>query len=373
MPELLIVDDNPASRYTTGRWLRSAGYETREASTGTEALEMVSRTTAAVVLDIHLPDIDGFQLCRTLRSTKGTSTIPVIHLSAAHVTNADRVRGLDGGADAYLTHPVDPEILAATVRTLIRAREAEEALLRNQLQLHAMTEAALQAERAKVDLMERFVGVLAHDLRNPLAAIQTAAELLLLSDGGSRLGTRIKASSQRMAALIADVLDVTRGRLGSGIGARMEVCNELAASLRDVVDEARHATPGREVLETIAIERPIVCDRRRLQQLVSNLLGNALTHGVPDRPVVVTAGVDDAALTIAVTNQGTPIAPTDMERIFEPFWQAVPQRQREGLGLGLHICAQIVEAHGGKLEVASSAADGTCFTAVIPLDRATVP
>src|SRR5215210_4405571 len=99
--ELLIVDDEPASRYATARLLRSAGFRTREAATGAEGLKALDRSISVMVLDVHLPDIDGFELCRVLRSREETNRLPVLHLTAAYVTDEDKVRGLDAGADAY--------------------------------------------------------------------------------------------------------------------------------------------------------------------------------------------------------------------------------------------------------------------------------
>ena len=117
---LLVIDDNPASRYATVRQLGSAGFRTREASTGAAGLAMADGSISAVVLDIHLPDIDGFDLCALLRARPETARVPVLHLTAAYVTDDDKVRGLDSGADAYLTRPVDAAVLVATVQALVR-------------------------------------------------------------------------------------------------------------------------------------------------------------------------------------------------------------------------------------------------------------
>src|SRR6476620_2390609 len=125
MPErsrrLLVVDDNPATRYATGRVLRAAGFEISEAATGAEALDAVrSRPPALVVLDINLPDINGFDVCRAIRAIPGAEALPVVYLSATYINEAHRVYGLDAGADGYLTHPVEPAVLIATARALLR-------------------------------------------------------------------------------------------------------------------------------------------------------------------------------------------------------------------------------------------------------------
>ncbi|VTU18473.1 Aerobic respiration control sensor protein ArcB [Variovorax sp. PBS-H4] len=123
---VLVVDDNPATRYATERVIRAAGFATLQAGTGTEALRLARQQVSAVVLDVHLPDLDGFQVCRELRALPATSTLPVVHLSATFVRAEDKVAGLNAGADAYLIHPVEPPILVATLQALIRARMAEE-------------------------------------------------------------------------------------------------------------------------------------------------------------------------------------------------------------------------------------------------------
>jgi PAS domain S-box-containing protein len=136
--ELLVVDDDPASRYATVRLLHSAGFRAREAATGNEALKAIDETISAMVLDVHLPDIDGFELCRIVHSRPATARLPILHLTAAYVTDDDKVRGLDSGADAYLTRPVEPAVLVATVQALVRTRVAEEAMRRSETKFRAI-------------------------------------------------------------------------------------------------------------------------------------------------------------------------------------------------------------------------------------------
>jgi signal transduction histidine kinase len=231
------------------------------------------------------------------------------------------------------------------------------------------TEAALLNERTTAELREQFIAVLGHDLRNPLAAVGATAEWLARRSSEPELmtiGTRLRATTRRMSRLIDDVLDFARGRLGAGIGVSLAPVDDLADSLHHVVTELRDANPDRVVLEQIAVEGCIHCDRGRIQQLLSNLLANALTHGAPDQPVRVTVSVDGGELAVSVSNLGAPIASQDLEKVFEPYWRPATSQPGGGLGLGLYICSQIVRAHGGTLSVSSSAAMGTCFVARIP-------
>ncbi|MFG6413090.1 response regulator [Roseateles sp. DC23W] len=139
---VLVVNDDPAGRYTTVRQLQRAGFPTVEACTGTEALALADESLSAVVLDIHLPDIDGLEVCRRLRTQPATFRLPVIHLTAAFLSDEDKVRGLDSGADAYLTHPVEPAVLVSTIQALVRTREAEEAMRHSEAKFRAAFERA---------------------------------------------------------------------------------------------------------------------------------------------------------------------------------------------------------------------------------------
>src|SRR5215211_5923021 len=123
---ILHIEDDPANRYATGRILQREGFTVREAATGAEGLRLLSEEPDLVILDVRLPDLSGFEVCRRIKADPATATIPVLHLSASYVTGEDQVTGLEGGADAYLVQPVDPDVLVATAKALLRLRRAEE-------------------------------------------------------------------------------------------------------------------------------------------------------------------------------------------------------------------------------------------------------
>jgi PAS domain S-box-containing protein len=139
---VLVVDDNPATRYSTARVIRAAGFRTAEAASGGEALELIAQGVSGVVLDVHLPDIDGFELCRMIRSKPATVSLPVVHLSAEYVRSEDRVTGLNAGADGYMVHPVESAVLVATMQALIRARTAEDELRKSEQRFRAIYDQA---------------------------------------------------------------------------------------------------------------------------------------------------------------------------------------------------------------------------------------
>jgi signal transduction histidine kinase len=233
----------------------------------------------------------------------------------------------------------------------------------------AAAETALVDARATAELREQFIAVLGHDLRNPLSAVGATAELLSRRSEPElvRLGTRLGTTTRRMSQLINDVLDLARSRLGSGMGVAMVETDGLAAALEDVVFELREAHAQRRIDADIVIPCTVRCDAGRLQQLLSNLLGNALTYGAVDRPVRVVASVEGGDLVLKVANEGAPIAPCDLARVFEPYWRPLTSKPGGGLGLGLYICAQIAVAHSGAMQVESSAASGTVFSARLPV------
>jgi phosphoserine phosphatase RsbU/P len=232
---------------------------------------------------------------------------------------------------------------------------------------------SLKSERETAELREQFIAVLGHDLRNPLAAISAGARILQRSGalGGNkelRVLDMINTTVTRMSDLIDNVLDFARGQLGGGIALSRDANHPLEPVLEQVVDELRTASPGRIIETSIAITEPVDCDRTRIGQLVSNLIGNALTHGAPDKPVRVGARTESGIFELSVANAGEPIPESAMPRLFEPFFRGDVRDSRQGLGLGLHIASQIAKAHGGEL-VATSNPEETLFVFTMPLHR----
>jgi signal transduction histidine kinase len=268
---------------------------------------------------------------------------------------------------------MDVEPAALTERRMLFICERFAALIAAQLDrrsrqdLEAM---ALLHERATSDLREQFIAILGHDLRSPLQAIYISSDRLArkLTDlGDQAAAARIKAGAHRMSSLISDVLDFARGRLGGGIELEFsEDCN-IAAGLAAIVQELRDADPNCDITADINVGRSVRCDLGRIQQVAANLLGNAVAHGLPHGPIKLCARTDDDDLVLEVWNAGIPIPAASIDKIFEPFWRHSAASSRNGLGLGLHICSQIVRAHGGRILVTSTEAEGTQFTARLPL------
>jgi sigma-B regulation protein RsbU (phosphoserine phosphatase) len=229
----------------------------------------------------------------------------------------------------------------------------------------------LATERETAELREQFIAVLGHDLRNPLAAISAGARILQRSGALQqhkelRVLDMINTTVTRMSDLIDNVLDFARGRLGGGITLSRDANRPLEPVLEQVVDELRTASARRVIETSFEITEPVNCDRIRIGQLVSNLIGNALTHGAPDQAVRMGAKTEGGELTLWVANAGEPIPPAAMEKLFEPFFRGNVRDSRQGLGLGLHIASQIARAHGGRIDVTSTP-DETKFVFTMPL------
>ncbi|WP_244827106.1 HAMP domain-containing sensor histidine kinase [Caballeronia sp. TF1N1] len=246
------------------------------------------------------------------------------------------------------------------------------ALLIAQSRRSAEAEARLGNEAAAAEQRERFVAVLAHDLRTPLSTVRALGETLSIAPERAnlpRIAKILLAAVARMASLIDGVLDLARARLGGGITMRWQSCPDLAERLSQVVEEVREARPGQQIDSQIRIARAIDCDPTRLQQLLGNLLDNALTHGARDRPVSIVAETSESELEIRVANEGAELDQETRERIFEPFWRPKGAKRPDGLGLGLFIVEHIATRHGGSIRVDSK--DGsTIFVFSMPVSRA---
>lgn len=246
---------------------------------------------------------------------------------------------------------------------------------RYEQELLTMRDAAkisLANERETAELREQFIAVLGHDLRNPLTSISAGARILgreAKSEREHQVIAMLETTVMRMAGLIDNVLDFARGRLGGGIELGLEAGKPLEPILHQVVDELRLASPDRRIEAEYAIDTAVYCDRSRIAQLASNLIGNALSHGASNEPVRVRAATEDGVFRLSVANGGDPIPEAAREKLFEPFFRGKVRASRQGLGLGLHIASQIAKAHAGELTVTSNHTE-TRFTFIMPLRRA---
>jgi signal transduction histidine kinase len=233
----------------------------------------------------------------------------------------------------------------------------------------ADSRSALLGERETSELREQFIAVLGHDLRTPLGSILSGVDLLQRQHphpAAAPVLERIRRSVNRMSALVDDVVDFTRGRMGGGIALEMRHEPSIGQVFEQIVEELRGMYPNRQIVTNIQPGLSLVCDAGRLAQMLSNLLKNALLHGSAEHPVRVAAHSVDGMFYMMVTNQGEELTARVTEQLFKPFWRASSEHPRDGLGLGLFIVAEIARSHGGAIDVLS-AGGTTSFRFMLPV------
>jgi len=233
----------------------------------------------------------------------------------------------------------------------------------------ALSELKLIEERKTAELRDQFIAILGHDLGNPVGAVLNVAQMLLRIPGDERikrLANILQNSSYRMKALIENILDFARGRLGEGIILNRSDDDSVEDELNHVITELAIVWPDKTINTHFELHGSVNCDVKRVSQVLSNLLGNALMHGKKDSPVTVNAASTEREFTLSVINEGKPIPDAVRNKLFQPFSRGEVVPNQQGLGLGLYIASEIAHAHGGTLEVASNI-EQTTFTFKIPV------
>ena len=356
--KILLVDDVEENLVALDALLRHDGLELLQARSGSEALELLLvHEISLALLDVQMPEMDGFELAELMRGAERTKHVPIIFVTAGTRDPKRVFKGYDTGAVDFLFKPIDPHILRSKVDVFVE-------LARQRLQL---------AQALKLN--ELFVGVVGHDLRNPLGAMLAGAELLrekAHDEPTQRTLARMIGAGLRMTEMIEQLLDLTRGRLGNGVGfVRQRDRIDLEALVRFAIDEVASAHPGRTVKLVSHGDCSVVGDPQRLLQLFSNLLGNAVAHGVRESEIVASLVCREHDVLVTVKNRGA--VPAELLPVlFEPFrgsHRRSPGGGRGGgggLGLGLYIAREIARGHGGDLSVDSSEDAGTTMAVVLP-------
>lgn len=353
--KFLLVDDKEENLLALSALLRRDGLELLKATSGDEALELLLvHDVALALLDVHMPDMDGFALAELMRGAERSRHVPIIFVTAAPQEAHREFRGYDAGAVDFLFKPVDPRILRHKTETFYQ-------LFRQRQQLEET-----------LKLAETFMAAVGHDLKNPLNAMALGAELIVanpVNPQNRKTAERLRSSTRRMARIIDDLFDLARARLGGGIPI-VTAPTDLAIIVRRIVSELEAANAGRTITLSQQGEASGIWDADRLAQVASNLLGNAIRHGKNGTFVTATLHGDEEWVEFAVHNEGS-IAPDVQDHLFDPFRTGVDRPNADGLGLGLFIVNQIVTAHGGSVHVSSSEAEGTTFRVKLPKLSAT--
>jgi two-component system, sensor histidine kinase and response regulator len=350
---VLNVDDYPPGLYARTKVLRQAGFEVLEATTGSETLRLVSeRLPAVVLLDVNLPDIHGFEVCRRIRTNPLLAATTILHISASSVQEHQQVNGLNTGADGYLIEPVDPSVLVATIKAFLRVRQAEAAL-----------------RRSNEDL-ERFAYRVTHELNEPLRTITMHSQLLEERLAG-KLDPEVSKSLEfvqegvtRMRTFIDDLLRYSQStHAGSDVRSlnMEEVLSEAVSSLGAAIQES-----GAKITHDPLPE--LVADAR-IGHVLQNLISNAIKYGregvTPE--IHVAAKLDGNAWQFSVSDNGIGIAPRYWQSIFQVF-QRLHGRDIPGTGVGLALAQKIVETNAGRIWVESQPGSGSTFYFTISND-----
>jgi signal transduction histidine kinase len=358
---IAIIDDTDGTRFALRRTLEGAGFEVVEGSCGQDGLRLSREQPDLIVLDVHLPDLPGPEVARRIKADPQTRAIPILHLSASYTEESDRAFGLESGADAYLTEPVDPALLLATIHALLRARAAERV-----------------AERA-LRTRDEFLSVVSHDMRGQLQAVRLGMEAQLLRAQSRTVDNQLLVGAMRrsvedlrhMTRLVEDLLEGAQLEAGK-LNVRPERA-DLAAVIREAVrrwePEARNAGSAIAVDAPEAVEGSF--DPVRVGQIAGNLLSNAIKYG-NGKPIAVSVRKTGGAAEIRVTDGGSGIDPEEQERIFERFERLGTQRHGS-YGLGLWIAREIARLHGGSISVQSVPGAGATFTVTLPLGGTPAP
>jgi signal transduction histidine kinase len=410
--DILLVDDQPARLLAYRAILAPLAENLIEAGSGAEALKhLMERECALILLDVNMPGMDGFETASMIHQHPRFEKTPIIFVTAINVSDMDRMRGYKLGAVDYVTVPIIPEILRSKVVVLaelyrkrrdlqlanqrleqaneaLRVEKARELMRLNESLRLANAELATRntelqaqiAERVSAELRllevnrrkDEFLATLAHELRNPLAALGNALNALQLAERVDPLHEAMLRQLKLLVRLIDDLLDIARINRG-----KLTV-QRTATTLRAVLDSAietamplllsdRHALDVTMPDDEIAI----YADHDRLSQVFSNLLNNAAKYSASGSPIGLTASSDGNNVEIAVTDSGIGLAPGKTDEIFEAFAQidTSVERSRGGLGIGLTLVKRIVELHGGRIYAHSEGlGHGSRFTVVLPLE-----
>ncbi|AFY82971.1 response regulator [Oscillatoria acuminata] len=365
--DILIVDDTPINLRVLAKILSDRGYKVRKALNGQIALTACQTLLPDVILlDIMMPDMDGYEVCQRLKSDPKTQDIPVIFISALE-DQWDKVKAFKSGGSDYITKPFQIEEVLARVKHHLTIQQLQYRLQVQNAELQALN---AQLLRSNVEL-EQFAHVAAHDLQSPLQVIIGNADLLTwkyenqLGPDGDRYLTHIIKASGRMTQLIQDLLSYSK------IGIPPQRFESIDSNF--VLEEALANLSG-EISKSGAIithsHLPIVSGNEiQLMQLFQNMMANAIKFRLPNvaPQIEISCNLNDSEeWQFEIRDNGIGIDPNLSDRIFEAFYRLHSYDEYPGTGIGLTLCKKIVERHGGRLWFNSIKGEGTSFYFTLP-------
>lgn len=368
MSKILIIDDEQPLRDEVSDWLQFEGHEVLSAENGRIGLEMIIRDQPELIIcDIAMPEMDGRTVLLEVRANPAVNHIPFIFLTASATYESIR-RGMDLGADDYLTKPFRHGDLLKAIESRLRKQEEQKA--RAHQQLEAVNK-AFQAEQERRLLKSRIVAMFSHDFRNPLFAIISAVGLI--ENYGDRLDAkrkhgylqRISGSAHLLLQMLDDML--LAAELENGHLEYHAQPIEIVPILETILDEFRliYEHSHQFTLES-TFSGVLTSDPKLLHAIATNLLSNAVKYSPAGGPVRVRLTTDSGGITLQIIDQGLGISEQDCQHLFEPFYRIDHGQGAKGTGLGLTIVHQAVTLCGGTVEVQSEVGKGSTFVVKLP-------
>ena len=363
-PRVLIVDDEWTSREGLAKLLGTEGFVIACADDGLTALDEAARFDPDIVLtDLNMPGLDGIDLCARLREVD--ATLPVV-LMTVHDEAPSILRGLRAGIDDFLTKPLDIELVLLSLRRALDKR----AMVLEEKRLRAHNQQLFEESQATLARYDEVLSVVSHDLKNPLSVISLCAQRLVrecpeLGSEARKAAETIVRSVGRSHRLVDNLLAQARLRQSSVV---LDCREHAVGDLLGDVSDLRPLALQRDLVldvEPAQTQRKLFCDRHKMSQVLSNLVGNAIKFSPPGATVTVWAEDGDDNVRFGVRDRGAGIAPDALPHLFERYWQS-PGPALPGLGLGLYIAKGIVEAHGGAISVVASEGVGSTFLVTLP-------
>lgn len=361
--KVLVVDDEEINRQILYETLTSRGYVVEQAVDGASAIETVKTFEPdLILLDIMMPVMDGIEACTILKADPKTSMVPIIMVTALGDWDY-RIKGIDAGANDFITKPINLEEVSLRVRNAVRSKK-----MYDQLQAQNTALEELQA------LRDNLTNMIIHDMRTPLTMILGYLDLFRLSgpefldEESSGMIVNAREGAVRLDQMISSILEITQLKNGS-LPVNAVPCDLGMISREVLADFELHK--GQRIL-TLQSESglEIPCDRELVKRLISNLVGNAVKFTSDDTgSVQVSIEVLKPFVEVRVKDNGEGIPESHLESVFQMFTRAPTQTLQRGNGLGLAFCKLVVEAHGGLLDVESSPGNGSTFWFRLPLTR----
>lgn len=363
-PLILIVDDLPENLQVLGSVLLNSGFEVMPATSGARALALLkNRLPDLLLLDVMMPDMDGFEVCRIVKAIPEAREIPVIFLTARH-DSEDVVQGFDVGGVDYITKPFNSAELIVRVRTHLELKASRDAIIKYNQQLQALNEEKNQ-----------FLAIAAHDLKSPLNGVMLGLDLLNkqppppLSEQQEVLDL-CRRSLERMTTIITNLLDVNAIESGQ-FPMNPQPC-DLASVVGDAVAGSQPLCQAkRQVLEYLRPDAavPVTADAAAHRQILDNLISNASKFSASDTVIRVSLEPGNMLLRYSVTDQGPGLTADDQRQLFGKFTRlsAMPTAGEHSTGLGLSIVKLMVECMGGRVGCDSKPGHGATFWVEIPM------